>query len=228
MNKIHYMSIIWFRINLYNNRAFSLKFMKRPSWSPYIAELIGTATLTFGVLAGIHGSLPVATPVVAGLILCMFVYTIGGISGSHINPAVTIGLWSVKKISTLEASKYVLAQLLGAVIARQIFGIGAGFPPNLPVAGDTIVVLGFEALGAFFLLFGIMAVVAGKVHEAASGIVIGGSLLLGILVAANFSYGILNPAVAVGVGSFSVFYIVGPIVGGAAATHLYRFLVEGK
>ncbi len=81
-----------------------------------------------------------------------------------------------------------------------------------------------ELLGAALFLFGIAAVVLGAVPAAASGLVIGGSLFLGIHFAAHTSNGVLNPAVALGIGSFSLAYIWGPIAGAIVGALLYRLL----
>lgn len=78
------------------------------------AELIGTFALTLAVFVSINSHFPVPTPVIAGLTLGIFVYTIGSISGAHINPAVTIGIRTLKKITTKEAVWYIIAQFIGA------------------------------------------------------------------------------------------------------------------
>jgi glycerol uptake facilitator-like aquaporin len=79
-------------------------------------------------------------------------------------------------------------------------------------------------VGAFFLTFGVCSVVYGKADDDAAGFVVGGSLLLGILIASAASNGVINPAVAVGVGSISFMYILGPIVGGILAAQAYQWL----
>ena len=192
-------------------------------YKAYTAELLGTAVLTFAVLVSIAGAAPLSTPLAAALALTICVYTIGGISGCHINPAVTVGLFSIGKICAKDGTCYIIAQILGALCAMKLaatFGIAL---PELDAAGNSVVAFG-ELLGAFLLVFGICSVVFEKVCGTASGIVIGGSLLLGITSAASFSNGVLNPAVAFGIGSASLYYLLAPILGGIAAAQVYRWL----
>jgi glycerol uptake facilitator-like aquaporin len=82
-----------------------------------------------------------------------------------------------------------------------------------------------ELLGTFFFTFGIASVVYGKTPSAMSGVVVGGSLLLGISIAALLgSNGVLNPAVAFGIGSFGFAYVFGPIVGSILGMQAYKYL----
>lgn len=182
----------------------------------HIAELIGTFTLTSAVGLSILLDLPLSTPLVAGLTLGLFVYTIGDTSGAHLNPAVTIGLATVKKIDVKEAVFYILAQVLGALLAMSFLKTATSDLPSLNVENTLSVGL-VEAMGAFLLVLGVTAVVYKQVEKAASGAVIGGSLLLGILMTAGLSNGVLNPAVAIGIQSLSLAYVVGPIAGGIVA-----------
>jgi glycerol uptake facilitator-like aquaporin len=76
------------------------------------------------------------------------------------------------------------------------------------------------------LALGVDSVVHEKVPVGAAGLTIGGSLLLGIALAATNSNGMLNPAVAFGVGSFSLAYVIGPVVGAAIAMLLYKYLTD--
>lgn len=188
------------------------------------AELFGAFSLTAAVLISINNpAFPIPTPVIAGLTLGLFVYTIGPISGCHINPAVTISLALIGKIEIPAAVGYIVAQFVGAGIA---LGLGATlFPaPQEVIAVNSASVGMAEALGALIFLFGIGSVVIGRVPAAMSGIVIGGSLSLGVHFAAHASNGVLNPAVAFGIGSFSLAYVWGPILGGAVGAILARFL----
>lgn len=201
--------------------------MKTFPFTKYIAEILGTFTLVLAVslsLLGKIGALP--TPLIAAVVVGIFVYTIGAISGAHLNPAVTIGLWSIKKVKAKEAALYIIAQLIGAVAAMMLLAAFAFDETKVTVQAD-ILTLCAEIIGTFFLGFGICSVVYGKVADMASGIVIGGSLLLGILIAAGLgSNGVLNPAVAFGIGSAGPMYLLGPIVGSVAAMQLYKWMAK--
>ncbi len=205
-------------------RFFPISLMQEMHWKKYVAEVLGTGVLTLAVLASLAYNLSIATPFIAGLTLALFVYAIGPVSGAHINPAVTAGLWSIGKIGSAEAVKYIIAQIVGALAAMVAFESLLGPLPTVNAASATLTLVA-EAAGAFLLLFGICAVVYEKARAGASGLVIGGFLLLGILIATPVSNGVLNPDVAIGIGSYTWAYIVGPVLGAAAACWLYRWLV---
>ncbi len=192
----------------------------------YLSELLGTFGLTFVVLMSLHSQTAILpTPLLAALTLMLFVYMIGHISGSHINPAVTIGQYVVGKISMADGLLYIVAQMIGAVLARSLAVAlvpAIGVAETVPVAPLATVA---EMLGTFFFTFGISAVVQERVAPSLSGFVVGMSLLLGIGVAAMVgSAGVLNPAVAFGLSLFTMPYIVGPIVGSLAGMVVYRLL----
>jgi len=89
----------------------------------YFAELVGTFVLVFGgvgsaVLAGSHIGFA-GISAAFGLSLLAMVYTIGPISGCHVNPAVTLGVFLAKKINARDAAAYMVAQVIGAVMQRQ-------------------------------------------------------------------------------------------------------------
>ncbi|MES2622991.1 MAG: aquaporin [Patescibacteria group bacterium] len=190
----------------------------------YIAELIGAFALTLTVSLSLVGTFPIATPLLAALTLGLFVYSIGHISGAHINPAVTLGAWSIKKISTQNALAYMLAQFVGASIAMTIMAYTVGTPSVTSTLSWAVFFA--ELIGTFFFTFGIASVIYEKTPSVASGAVIGGSLLLGIAIAAHLgANGILNPAVAFGIGSFNFAYILGPLVGSVLGMQAYRKLL---
>ena len=188
----------------------------------YLAEALGTLGLTLGVALGFSYLSPLPPPFAAALTLGLFVYTIGPLSGAHLNPAVTIGLWSMQKIKTSDAIAYVIAQLVGAEAALLLVRLFV-YPAVLP-AVNTLPVFFAEIIGAFFFTFGVAAAVSGKVPDDIKGVVVGGSLLSGIALASSRSNGILNPAVALGVGSLAPAYVLGPIIGAILGLRTYRLL----
>jgi glycerol uptake facilitator-like aquaporin len=194
--------------------------------SKLIAEGVGTFALALAVVSSVAGMPVIPTPVLAGLVLGLFVYSIGKISGCHINPAVTIGLWSIQKITTPEAVRYIAAQLLGAIGAVLVLSVAFDKGDlSFTFAPESFSVFLAEAIGALLFTFGIASVVAGRVHDAMSGAVVGGSLLLGIVVAVQLgSAGILNPAVALALGSLNFSYVGGSILGAVLGMQLYKRL----
>jgi aquaporin Z len=190
------------------------------------AEALGTFTLVLAVLASLHAGNPVVvTPIAAAIVLGLFVYTIGNRSGCHINPAVTIGLWSIGKMNLNDSISYIIAQLLGALIALGVSSTLLGTLTAVADVGSTSTFLA-EFIGSVLFGFGIAAVVFNKVPDAVNGVVIGGSLLLGIILAVAFgAAGVLNPAVAVALGAFNLTYLIGSIVGVTVGMHLYKQLI---
>jgi aquaporin Z len=192
----------------------------------YIAELLGTFGLALAVVLSLAGKFPIPPAVIGALALGLFVYSIGHVSGAHLNPAVTVGLWSVKKIGYKDAIGYIVAQFLGAALALLVAGALAHHAP-LRVT-DTIIIGVAEAIGTFFFTFGAAAVMSNKVNSAVGGVVMAGSFLLGISIAAVLSNGLLNPALALAVGSFSWMYLLGPVVGSIIGMNAYKLVSDEK
>ncbi len=194
----------------------------------YIAEIIGTFGLTSAVILSLTTQSAVATVAVAGLTLGLFVYSIGHISGAHINPAVTIGAWSIKKIHSRDATFYIISQFIGALLALGFLANSNIIVEPLYVS-ESLGVIVAELIGMFFFTFGIASVVYGKTPATMSGLVVGGSLVLGLTFALGLgSNGVLNPAVALGIGSLGLSYIVGPIAGSILGMQAYRMVAEEK
>jgi glycerol uptake facilitator-like aquaporin len=120
---------------------------------------------------------------------------------------------------------YWVAQFAGGLLAMIV---SSAIAPRTPLTViDNGMVFLAEALGTFVLAYGVASVVYNKAPGAAAGLTIGGSLLVGISLATQ-SNGVLNPAVALGIGSFSWTYIVGPALGGVVAMVLYRFVATSE
>jgi len=193
--------------------------------SVIVAEFFGTALLTSAVLAQANSNVIVNKvwfiSAVAGLALATIVLTIGRVSGAHVNPAITIGLWTLRKIETTTAIVYIAAQILGAAVALRLFqylqndvlqNIAGTFEWRIFVA---------EAVGTLVFSFGVAAVVTQKLQGLRAAFAIGTSLTLGAIIAATASNGILNPAVALGLNSWSWTYVAAPILGSVLGMNIY-------
>lgn len=195
----------------------------------YIAEAFGTGILTLGVaLSLVAINLPAPTIVLASVIVGALVYALGSISGAHLNPAVTAGVWALGKISRKDAVWYIVAQTIGAFAAMAIQQ-WLKITPNLPeVSGFNVGAA--EFLGTAVLTFVVAGFVYGRISKEASGLAIGGALYVGIALAVMIgSYGALNPAVALGIGVLNVTYLLFPLLGGIFGAVLYGYLQkEGK
>ena len=190
----------------------------------YIVEILGTFVLVLVVGLSLVGTFAVSTPVLAGLVVMIFVYAVGHISGGHFNPAITIGAWSIKKIRAQDALLYIVSQCLGAGIALLVVSATVGVPSVSVVANQTVALA--EFLGMLMFSFGVASVMYEKAPRDFSGIVAGGSLLLGITIAVLLgSNGVLNPAVAFGIGSFNIVYAFAPIVGSVIGMQAYKYLL---
>jgi aquaporin Z len=193
----------------------------------YVAELIGTMVL---VLMGC-GSAVIARDYVGiafafGLAVLAMVYTIGSVSGCHINPAISISMLVAGKLSAKDAVFYIVFQCIGAVIGAGIlYAIAAGNPSFTLANG-----LGANSYGAYSLLSVLIAeivltfifvlVVHGSTHERVpkgfAGIAIGLTLVLVHLVGIPIDGTSVNPARSLGPAVF---------VGGTALSQLWVFWV---
>ena len=193
-----------------------------------IAEFIGTFVLVFcacGVAAYTHGD-PVATSLAFGLVIVAMAYSIGRISGCHINPAVSIACLIEKKMTVKEFFAYVGAQVLGGFIgALAIFGIfklGAGDAfkmafgdaSNYTMTGELKVGPVFAALLAEIVLTCIFVFVilhvtddkSEKVSGKLAGIIIGFTLVLVHLIGIGLTGTSVNPARSIATAITSAIY----------------------
>jgi len=187
-----------------------------------LGEMVGTFFLALAVSLSLAGQAPWLTPVVAASVLFIGVCAIGPISGAHFNPAVSFAAFTRGAISGSELFLYVFVQYgaarAGAVVA------GLLLPPAVLVVNDTWRVFGAELLGTVVLAFGVAAVMHHKWVAPTSGAMVGIPLLVGIWIASSASNGVLNPVIALAIGSFSFFYVLGPMVGGLIGMWLFGLL----
>jgi len=191
-----------------------------------VAEFLGTGVLTSVVLSVSHSQLGIAyfIALAAGLVLIAMTFALGGVSGAHLNPAITIGLWSARRIRTLPAVVYIAAQLLGGICAYLLYTYFVNQHwPNSGKFDSRIMVA--EVVGAFVFSLGWAATVYQKMENAKAAAVVGVSLALGIFIASSASAGLLNPAVALGARTWVWgTYVLGPILGAVIGFNLYALL----
>ena len=214
---------------------------------PLVAEFIGVFMLTFIGAGAIvlntyrDGAVGLAGIALAsGLAYAIAVTATMNISGGHINPAITVGLWSTGRIGWKQAGMYVAAQLLGAIVAvlalRFLFPEMAGRVAQLGtprLATDTTFTQGVlvEAILTFFLAFAVMATVVDVAAPKVAGWAVGLTAAMGILAGGGITGGALNPARAFGPALVSgawlgqLVYWIGPILGSVAAMQVYERLL---
>lgn len=191
-----------------------------------VAEFLGTALLTSAVLAVSKSTIgiPYFVAIAAGVVVATITLTLGAISGAHANPLVTIGLWSVRRITTAKAVVYVAAQLLGGIAAYYLFSYLIGQTWQNTGQFDAKVLVA-EVVGAFVFSLGVAAVIFQKLEGGRAAAVIGMSLMLGVVISAAGAGGIVNPAVALGARSWVWgTFVLGPILGGIIGFNLYSLL----
>jgi MIP family channel proteins len=216
-----------------------------------LAEFIGTFALIFigagaGAL-GIGGLVGVA--LAHGLVVVGFAYAYGHISGTHINPAVTLGVLAAGKIDPARAFSYIVFQIAGGVTGALALawvlggtetGLGATtLAQGLQVGNATInispaVGLFVEAILTFFLVNTIMnAGISGKATPV-DGLAVGFTLVFCILMGGPLTGASLNPARTLGpavvTGNFSDLwvYLIGPPLGAVAAGLLYKMVLAER
>ncbi len=217
----------------------------------YFAEFLGTFVLVFGgvgsaVLAGTKiGFAGIA--LAFGLSLLAMVYTIGPVSGCHINPAVTFGVFLARKIGAKDAVGYVIAQILGAILAAAlVLFIATGGPAGYDAAQAGLAANGYglhspgqyslaacflaEVILTMFLVVTVLGSTDVKAPVGFAGLAIGLALTLIHLVGIPITNTSVNPARSIGpaifVGGWAVqqlwLFIVAPLIGGAIAALAYR------
>jgi len=207
----------------------------------YIAELIGTFALLFcgtGAIIINQETGGVVTHVgvagTFGLIVSAMIYTVGDISGAHLNPAVTIGFWLAKKFPGKEILPYILSQSVGAFAASGVLHVL--FPTNqylgttLP-SGSIMQSFILELILTFILMFVIIHVAKGSKEQGMfAGIAIGGVVLLEALFAGPICGASMNPIRSLAPAIISQHtehlwvYMVAPVIGVVLAVWLWMYL----
>ena len=192
-----------------------------------LAEFLGTAALATVAINITRSQIGIGYFVAIGLsaALAALVLVFAAASGAHFNPAVTLGLWTLRKVPTLQAIAYIAAQILGGVAAWKLGQYLSGAELR-NIAGDSfkLRILIAEAAGTMVFGMGYAAAAYHKHTGARYAATVGGALFVGILVASLASNAMLNPAVALGNQSWGRAYIFGPIIGAVLGMNLYAIL----
>ena len=217
----------------------------------YLAEMVGTMVLVLmgcGVAVSLGcnpiNNIPavVGTAFAFGLAVVTMAYTIGGISGCHINPAITLGCWLSGRMSGKDACGYVCGQVVGAFIGSALLalltanvpgldGTGANdLQANVSVTGGLLAEIIFTCVFVLVVL-GATAKTNGATNNFA-GLAIGLSLVLVHLVCIRYTGTSVNPARSLAPAIFEGgtalsnlwIFIVGPLVGAACAAAIWKLI----
>lgn len=213
----------------------------------YLAEMVGTMVLVLlgcgtavSLNCGVDAASVVGTAVAFGLAVVAMAYTIGGISGCHINPAITLGCLLSKRISGKDAGMYMLFQVIGAFIGSGILWV---LTQNFPAEGTTTGAnacaegAGFACFVEIVLTFIFVLVVLGTTDSKKgagnfAGLAIGLSLVLIHLVGIHYTGTSVNPARSIAPAIFEGgdalaqlwAFIVGPFVGAIVAAVVWNVI----
>ena len=208
----------------------------------YLAEFIGTFVLVFvacGVAAVTHctaeaNAAYILTALAFGLVIVAMAYSIGNVSGCHINPAVSIGVLINGGMDVTDFIGYIAAQFLGAIagaaVLRCMIGTELGLGCNGLFEGSVMKSLVIEIILTCIFVLAVLGATSKIENSHVAGLVIGGSLTLVHLLGIFFTGTSVNPARSFGpallLGGDSLkvvwVFIVGPLVGGALAACVWK------
>jgi aquaporin Z len=168
----------------------------------WLVEFIGTFFLVYVIGCVSLQEHLLLGPLAIGASLMVMIFAGGHISGAHYNPAVTLGVWVRGACSTIEASFYVVAQVIGAIVASLAAGflLGHGSAPAASTVTAAQVMLA-ETLGTFALVYTVLNVATAPATSGNSfyGLAIGFAVFTQAVAVGKVSGGAFNPAVAIGV-----------------------------
>jgi aquaporin Z len=250
---------VYYTVTLFSNLKNTV-FMKVTSTSKFVAELLGTMVLVLmgcgaAVIAGADGTSGVGLVGIAfafGLSVVAMAYAIGHISGCHLNPAISIGMFAAGRMKASEAGLYIVAQIIGAVLGAGIlylivsnnlsgyemkeWGLGSnGWGEGYLGGYNTIAAFVAETVFTFIFLLAIFGSTSSKnVNGGFAGLAIGLTLVLIHLVGIKVTGVSVNPARSIGPAIFAGgkalsqlwLFIVAPIVGAVLSAVVYNVLLD--
>ena len=220
--------------------------MNKINFRACIAELIGTAVLVFfgcGTACVIGCDVTggyLATAVAFGLVIVAMAYSIGNISGCHINPAVTLSMFISNKISLKDAVTYWIAQFAGGILGGALllvfFPKSSCLGTNGLYDGSIAKSLLIEVILTFVFVLAILGVTSKVKNDQIAGLVIGLTLTLVHILGIGFTGTSVNPARSFGPALFAGgdalknvwVFIVAPLIGAAIAAYCWKYLSKNK
>lgn len=193
-------------------------------------EFVGTFLLASAVLAMVgRTTFPFFAAMAASLVVTGMTLAFGRVSGAYFNPAITVAAWTVRQLETGRAVVYIAAQMLGGVVAWTLNQwLLDTTLKNIANTTFDWRLFTAEAIGtgifAMILAAGVYQNFQGIVKAANAGI----GIALGALVASFAGNGLINPAVAVGVQSWSFVYAAAPVLGALVGMNLYMYLFTDR
>ncbi|MBO0980243.1 MIP/aquaporin family protein [Microbacterium sp. SD291] len=196
-----------------------------------VAEAVATFLFVLSIIAAVNSGNPL-TPLAIGFALAVLVYSTGHISGAHLNPAVSVGVFLRGGLSVIDLIAYIVAQLVGGALAAlaSLTVWPAGEKAMVIEVGPAFLV---EALFTLILVWVVLNTATSKDTDGNSfyGLAIGATVFVGAATVGSISGGGFNPAVALGlsVGGYFAWsslwlYIAAPVVGAVIAALLFRVL----
>ena len=193
----------------------------------------GTAAMTHVSGSEINAAYILTALAFGGAIFCV-AYSVGKISGGHVNPAVSIGMYIDGRMSLKEMFGYIAAQIIGAVVGALLVGVLAGFDSGLGANGLYHGSIGLSLLVEIVLTFIFVMTVLGSTSEGSdnAGIVIAFALTAVHLIGISLTGTSVNPARSIGPALFAGgaalaklwVFIVGPSIGGILAGVVWKTL----
>ena len=217
----------------------------------YLAEMVGTFVLTFlgcgaavSLNCGVDTASVVGTAIAFGLSVVAMAYAIGGISGCHINPAITLGVFLSGRMNSKDCGMYMVFQVIGAIIAAALLaflvstdpGLARGTATGANACASENVMNGLIAEIVLTFIFVLVVLGATSNTNGATnnfaGLAIGLALILIHWVGINYTGTSVNPASSIGPALFEGgkalaqlwVFIVGPFVGGALAALVWKVI----
>ncbi len=218
--------------------------MKADDFRKYACEVIGTYSLVFFAAGAVmisevtDGGLgAIGAGLISGLVITIVIYTFGGVSGAHVNPAISISAVYLGKLERRLLPGYVIAQMAGSALGglSLLWAVGdyGSMGANLPNT-QLGVTPGVAFAIELFLSFLLMWVICGTAYFSGAekpfaGLAIGATVGIEVMMMGPFAGAAMNPARAFGpylaLGDFTHYwiYVVGPVIGMLIGAAVYRY-----